>query len=315
MSSTSRIDYSLRQNKAIERSIVFDGLKDVYSLTSPREPLVYIGFGSVWFTDFHLAHRQLGVDDMISIEVDEVTATRAKFNRPYKTIEVLHGDSNDLIPELLERPDLRDRPWIVWLDYDKAMDEERIAQLDELARYAPNGSSIITTFSGTPGAYGRPNQRAKSISELFDFASPADLKVDHVRDEDDLSRVLAETVERRLVSVAIQAGRPRPVPLFSLRYRDGAPMVTVGVHLPGASSLEAVQELTEGKNWPGKVGKAITTPPLTSREVETIRSLLPAKTALTRADLQELGLDLEAGQLDAFVAHYRRYSLFAQLAF
>lgn len=315
MSSTARIDYSVRQNKAIERSIVFDGLRSLCAAMGPSRPPLYIGFGSVWFTDFHLAHRHLGIEHMISIELDEVTARRAEFNKPYRTIDVIHGDSNDVVPDLLERDDLAETPWIAWLDYDKALDEDRLQQLDDLTRYMPDGSTVITTFSATPGPYGRPNQRVKTIQDLLGFAAPSDLTDDDVRREDDLSRVLAESLERRLSSISIDAGRTPAVPLFRMRYRDGAPMVTVGLHLPSPSSIDGVRGIVADPSWPGIVEEAITTPPLTTREVGAIRALLPTSESITRADIQQVGFDLEEDQLYAFIAHYNRYPTFAQLAF
>jgi hypothetical protein len=315
MSSSARIDYSIRQNKAIERSIVFDGLRSLYAGVHPQHPLVYIGFGSVWFTDFHLAHRHLGIDRMISIELDEITAKRAEFNKPYRTIDVIQGDSNDVIPDLLKRDDLVENPWIAWLDYDKVLDEDRLQQLDDLIRYMPDGSTVVTTFSGTPGQYGRPNQRVRRVQNLLDFAAPSDLTDDDVRDEDDLSRVLADSLERRLRSISIDAGRTPAVPSFRMRYRDGTPMVTVGLHLPTPETSNEVRAIVNDPSWPGIVGSAITTPPLTTREVGAIRALLPTSRSITRADIQDAGFDLEEDQLEAFTAHYNRYPTFAQLAF
>lgn len=315
MSSTARIDYSIRQNKSIERSIIFDGLRTIYSSLYSDTALLYIGFGSVWFTDFHLAHRHLGAAQMISIELDEITAKRAEFNKPYRTVRVIPGDSNDIIPDLLDQDSLGALPWIAWLDYDKAMDEDRLKQLDDLIRYIPDGSTVLTTFSATPGQYGKPNRRAEFVQDLLGFASPPDLKNIDLRDPDSLSQLLAVNVERRLCSISIDAGRTPAVPSFRLRYRDGTPMVTVGLHLPNGETQPDVRRLVDSSSWPGFVNSAITTPPLTTREIGAIRAMLPASGRLTRADLQSAGFDLEDDQLDAFTEHYNRYPTFAQLAF
>ena len=100
MSSTNYVDFSLRQNKSIERLIVFDGLRRIID-TCALEDLIYIGLGSVWFTDFILAHRNLGIETMFSIEQDDIVFKRAEFNKPYRTLEVIHGESQDVVPELL----------------------------------------------------------------------------------------------------------------------------------------------------------------------------------------------------------------------
>src|SRR5215469_15284764 len=98
-STTNIVNYSLRHNKCIERAIVFDGIRLILNQLSAMNA-VYIGFGSAWFSDFLLAHRILGIQEMISIEADPVTYKRAVFNRPYRTLEVLEGESSDRTPEL-----------------------------------------------------------------------------------------------------------------------------------------------------------------------------------------------------------------------
>jgi hypothetical protein len=315
MSSTNRVDYSVRQNKTIERSIIFDGLRKIYDAIRTILPPVYVGFGSVWFTDFHLAHRLLDVTNMISMELDEITAKRAEFNKPYRTIEVIHGDSINIVPELLERNELKDVPWIAWLDFDKALDEDRIQQLDNLVRYLPRNSTLITTFSATRGQYGNPGDRVERLAELFDFATPEQLQARDVREEDGLARVLAQSLESRLVSLSTETGRPRAVPVFALRYKDGTPMVTTGVFLPDSSTAQTAHDLVMTDAWPGIIDEPITTPPLTTREVSAIRAMLPTIDAITRSRIQEMGFDLEDDQLSAFTAHYNRYPTFAQLAF
>lgn len=314
MTSTAKVDYSIRQNKTIERDIVFDGLRRIYDCVPSLPSPVYIGFGSVWFTDFHLAHRRLGVSEMISMEIDEVTAVRAEFNKPYKTIEVLEGDSVDLLPELLSREALRDRPWIVWLDFDQALDSDRLQQIDDLVRYLPTNSTILSTFSASPGRYGKPLHRPQFLEGLLGF-SVGQLTADDVRDESDLAQVLAHSLENRMVSLALTAGRSGVVKAFRLHYRDGTPMVTVGAFLGDDVTGASVLERTTRDDWPGIVSHPITTPPLTSREVSAIRRMLPADGMVSREDVRAAGFDLEDDQLAAFTTHYNRYPTFVQVGY
>lgn len=312
-SSSNRIDYSLRQNKAIERGIVFDGIRRLIEQLGTHSDAIYVGFGSVWFTDFHLAHRQLGIEDMISLENDDVTAVRAEFNKPYRTIDVRKGDSIDLLPELLQDEAMRGRPWISWLDFDQALDEDRLRQVDDLVRDVPANSFVITTFSATPGQYGKPNQRLTRLADLFGFAMP-DLNADDVREEVDLARVLARTLSDRLIALSIDSGREIAIPTFRLQYKDGVTMVTVGVYLPDEASAPVVGELVAAPDWEGVVDEPITTPPLTAREVAALRALLPAAASLTRSDVVGAGFDLEDDQIASFSSHYLRYPTYAQLA-
>src|SRR5687768_3690430 len=94
--SYSRLDYRLRINKHIERRLVFDVLKDATNrigLASHR----YVGLGALWFGDFRLAHRRLGIDEMISFEFAS-EAPRSNFNRPYRSITVKEGSTHNELP-------------------------------------------------------------------------------------------------------------------------------------------------------------------------------------------------------------------------
>ncbi len=71
MASFDLINYSLRPNKTIQRSLVFESISLLTGHIDLGE-LVYIGFGSIWFTDFQTAHKDLKIKDLISIEGDDI---------------------------------------------------------------------------------------------------------------------------------------------------------------------------------------------------------------------------------------------------
>jgi hypothetical protein len=313
MSSTNIVNFSLRQNKSIERSIVFDCIGEVVRLLSLRG-LVYVGLGSVWFADFMLAHRFLGVDTMISIEHDEVIYKRAKFNKLYRTLEVWEGKSSDVIPRLVRRDDLTDRPWIAWLDYDDDMDDDKLAELVELIRVLPENSILITTFSAYAAKYGRNENRPAYLIDLFGQSAPEGLNPVETRSQEELSRILAGSTERYLVSAAIRSGRPGSfLPAIRLMYRDSAPMVTVGGVLPTVDNEEAIRQLVSRAEWIGRSDKLIQAPYLTPKEFLALQSGLPSVDPITRSDVQKMGFDLDEEQLDSFVDHYLRYPQFAQV--
>lgn len=54
MRSTNVVNFSVRQNKVIERALVFDGLRRLLQ-HYPDTDLIYVGLGSIWFVDFDLA--------------------------------------------------------------------------------------------------------------------------------------------------------------------------------------------------------------------------------------------------------------------
>jgi hypothetical protein len=274
---------------------------------------VYIGFGSVWFADFVLAHRMLGIQSMISIESDPVTFKRAEFNRPYRTLEVVEGESSDETPRLLDRPELADRQWIIWLDYDKGLDVTKLEELTELVRRLPPNSILLTTFSALARKYGLGPRGSKKVNSLFDLSGPESISQKDYDDDDALMRFLAKALEDFLVSKAVQATK-HFVPAFRLLYRDSTPMVTIGGVLPSGASEQAIRKIVSDAKWEGQPADAIEAPPLTVKEIMALQALLPDSKGLARSDVQHLGFDLEDAQLRSFVDHYLNYPSFVQVA-
>jgi hypothetical protein len=314
-SSSSVINYSVRHNKSIERALVFEALRRLQAVL-PWDACVYVGLGSAWFVDFDLAHRELGVETMISIEGDETTYQRACFNAPFRTVEVLRGFSHDETPKLLARPSLRGRPWIVWLDYDEKLDGTKLDELNNLIREAPPNSVILTTFNAHAGSYASSNEeRLKEFKELFGAAFPSEAHPAGrgLNKFSTVQRVLAEALLDTLDSTARSVARPGGLHRgFNLRYQDGAPMVTVGVVLSSPDRRQAVAEVVSDPNWRALGVDSIESPPLTPKEVAALRTLLPSTTAPNRDDVKRLGFDLPESQIASFVRYYLDYPSWVQ---
>lgn len=319
-SSTDVVNYALRQNKSIERSLVFDGARTMMDKLGLSD-FVYVGLGSVWFADFHLAHRHLRTQTMVSIEADPVTYARAVFNRPYRTVNVRPGLSSAVIPGLLKEPEFQGRPWMVWLDYDQSVGDSELVELADLVGSLPPDSFLLTTFSATAGRYGKPVSRPQRLRDLFGPAAPAPLQdgqddyINLYRDEA-LAALLAECMENHLLSKALQKGRPGGyTPAFRLTYRDGTPMVTVGGFLPSPARQADAAAVVADVEWGCLLSETIDTPLLTPKESMTLQEQLPvAAGPLTRAQVQALGFDLEEAAITAFQQHYLRFPTFSQLA-
>ena len=122
MASFDVVNYSLRPSKNIQRQIVFEGMQVIKSQLGLVD-MVYVGLGSIWFTDFVMAHKSLDIRDMVSMESDDIGYSRAIFNKPYATVHVRHGHSSRVLAELYKDDMFCLRPWVVWLDYDVHLDE------------------------------------------------------------------------------------------------------------------------------------------------------------------------------------------------
>lgn len=136
--SFKKIDYSIRPAKYAERRMLRDIFRRV-SPFSPPETYTYVGFGSVWFSDFILFHRSLGVRDMISIESSTAVQQRVADNAPFR-IALKFGHSS----RELRRLDWTGRKFI-WLDYDDRLDKSKLSDLRFIAGRAVSGTLLAVT--------------------------------------------------------------------------------------------------------------------------------------------------------------------------
>ena len=312
MPSFDIVNYSLRPSKSIQRQVVFEGMRQLQAQLD-FDRMAYVGFGSIWFTDFVLAHKILGIDDMFSIEADEVGFARAVYNAPYATVRVRHGFAKDVLPTLFGDPELTDRPWMAWLDFDYAFDESLRDDVRSLIENAPMNSAVLITFNGHEMKYGAAPDRPERLRDLFGSVVPDELPKKACKDER-MQETLADLALDFMQSVAAEIARPGGfVPAFRVIYRDQSPMVTVGGVLPAKGAAGVASTVVRDGSWPGKPAKPIMAPHLTIREASALQSKLPRADKLSRALVQSLGFDLADEQIEAFETYYRQYPAFAQV--
>ncbi|SPH20653.1 hypothetical protein ASD8599_01392 [Ascidiaceihabitans donghaensis] len=314
MPSFNAINYSTRPSKTIQRQVIFSCLERLSPILGLNNA-AYIGFGSIWFTDFVLAHNRLGIERMESIESDDVGFSRANFNKPYSMVSVHSGHSNEVLPNLLDDVELIARPWVIWLDYDGGLTESVIEDVRTLIEQAPENSVLLYTVSAAGNKYGNPRERREDLQNLFGPVVPDDLAIGACKNER-LQATLAEYGLEFMRSVAAEANRLGGfMPAFSVAYKDGSPMVTVGGVLATEGNSHAVREVTEAADWQGIVDELITAPHLTVRESAGIQALLPCGNDISRQQIQALGFDLSEEEIAIFQRYYKQYPSFAQVVF
>ena len=312
MTSTASVNFSIRQNKAIERQLVFDGIRAVVHRLG-LDRLAYVGLGSVWFADFLMAHRQLGIKHLHSIEMDSITYSRAKFNKPFGTVRVHEGESSKVIPSLLKRRDIKSRSWIVWLDFDRRLYDQTVQELCDLVVQLPRNSFLVTTFVVDAKSYGKLEERREFVEEIFGkLLDPVSTAV--LKDDDQFGSWLSQVLEDHLAHHFVKMGRVGAfVPSFKLTYRDGRAMATVGAFLAADETSDAVIEMCSSAAWPGRPSQPISTTPLTLKEVTALQAKLPRTRRLTRTDVQRMGFDLEIDQIELYQDYYLHFPAFAQI--
>src|ERR1035438_6857446 len=119
-----KVAYDLRPAKQIERRMFIDALQLLAGAGLDIGDYQYTGFGSIFFVDFVLFHKLLGMKRLLSVEFSPNIEKRVKFNRPFKEIEILMKSITDVIPTLSP-----DRKHLLWLDYDDVLKREHVADL------------------------------------------------------------------------------------------------------------------------------------------------------------------------------------------
>jgi len=256
--SFERFDYLLRTNKHIERRLVFD------VIASARQKLGlatgwYLGFGSMWFGDFRIAHRQLRIDKLVSIE-QEPHAKRARFNRPFAGVTVEAGMSGEVLAKIPSKS--WEEPVIAWLDYDGYLNADIVSDIDFLLDNVSENSVVIITINAERRTYrrrveGGPRSRgdtAVGVVEGFLGRGVTSAKFEPTENsfgvfsepsDADFPCFLCEACDSYMSHRLATSGRQHGgktltfKPLFRLHHRDGANMITVG----GVVTTKDAQEI------------------------------------------------------------------------
>ena len=139
--SGDRINYTLRPAKAVERKMLKDTFSKLYPFGLVSE-YKYIGFGSKYFSDFKLFHRVLHIDDMVSIESDIDYAEKYEFNKPFRCVHLELGLSNKVLSRMTY-----ENKFIAWLDYDYAIDESMLTDIEILIEDLFSGTIILSSYN------------------------------------------------------------------------------------------------------------------------------------------------------------------------
>jgi hypothetical protein len=314
--SSDSINYSVRPNKSVERKLIVDAMARLpVSLKLPHYR--YIGMGAMWFVDFILVHRFLKISDMISIESDD--HARAHFNRPYSCVEVMDGDSTALLTE--GKLPLKDKPLIVWFDYDGILTHSVLKDLEYLSWSARPGSIFLVTVNAHKNSYRKSEGNQKmSVKESLapDFGKLIpDPFPDVAETQPGFEKLLGKMLHNHISRTVLSDRKSLEfLPLFDFSYEDGAPMVTIGGVLCDEAMSAAIK--TSPAFELDYVGKAIQyrieVPPLTFREKHAIDQLLPGLKPPYEGNLKiELTFSLTAKQIENYRKFYPFYPLFWEI--
>jgi hypothetical protein len=280
MPSSDFINFALRPNKSVERKLVFESL-NVLGRTFKLPEYLYLGLGSVWFVDFLLAHKQVGINELVSFEKSSRLYSRAEFNKPFNCIEVRRGQSSQLIPAMNGR--ISDSKILAWLDYDSTLFHScAFEDIELLCEVVRSGSIVIVTVNADVH---RLQSAAEIDTGLLDEVETL-LSLDEISDEDKIEmiqeelegrktnlgaraaylqknigdylpefsnldltsrnfpRLLATAVFNKFEDALITTGREDKsfVPIYNIKYKDTSQMLTFGGMICDSSDQARLDE-------------------------------------------------------------------------
>ena len=278
----------------------------------------YWGMGSVWFSDFILAHKTLNISKMISMEKSQEYVPRMEFNKPYSCIDILKGESSAILPRLLRDNDSR---LIVWLDYDGNLSKSVLQDLTVLTESVPNGSILLVTVNAVRKNLAdteSPSSKEilKTLRSLLGDSVPNPLALSQLTQKN-LPSLLALVLFNHLKRSTRISGRiERFIPLFNIAYKDDAQMMTVGGMIADelADKLLAQSGFEDYEYKSNEEQLVINIPHITLKEKLALDNLLPIEETLT-ADLVEetYSFRLNDAQLRDFQKYYLHYPTFGEL--
>lgn len=218
------VPYNLRPAKQAERRVLLDFLKCANEAGLNISDCRYVGMGGTMFYDFHLIHRFLGINQMVSLERDPDIFSRCEFNRPFDFIKVENMAAATFLAK-----DNDDATTIYWFDYDDGFGPDIIADILSLGtRVKVGGFAFVTVYAGPPGILQKQSkeQRLEYFQQYMgDFS--LGLTADQME-----TATFPKIVHQTLVTAFQNAFSARTdgkfQVLFQVQYKDSTPMITVG---------------------------------------------------------------------------------------
>ena len=138
--SSNRVDFSLRPAKHAERRMMTEIFRRLRPF-QPVEDYLYIGFGSLWFTDCRpLSSNSRGVKRSISMEREISFKDRFDDNKPFAAVTMDYRDSSLVLPNADWS-----QPNFVWLDYDDPLRKSMLYDVQSVATRCASGTVLALT--------------------------------------------------------------------------------------------------------------------------------------------------------------------------
>jgi hypothetical protein len=263
-------------------------------ILKPLSEYRYVGFSSVYYGDFVLVHKRLGINKMITVEANLDAESRLRFNMPFDCIDIEMGFSTNVLPKLK----LDEGAAIVWFDYDGVLTESIRIDAKGLAASVTPYSVIVVTIDARWEELVKTIKSVEAPNPEEYEALPNVVKIAQLTGDSrfltvDLNggglaeayrqsltgQIEAGVSEQNRVKAEIGAGdRIAFRQLFNFRYSDGAEMVTFGWLLYPEDEAEKIASADfDSLDFccAGEGHYRIAAPKLTFHEIRELNRCLP----------------------------------------
>jgi len=229
-SSFNKINYYLRPNKQVERKIMIEIIQKLNSEISIMD-YCYVGMGSIYYYDFILMHKFLGLKNLTSID-NKTTPKRFEFNKPYDFINFENTTTSDY----LSKHQWDKNKNLIWLDYD-----ERFILIDyldtDLSFVCKNSNNLDILFISINSTAPRLKDRKQFIEINHRYISPKfnDFKFTDPR----VFHFLVQDIVMNKMKDFNLYNENKCIKLCSFTYKDSAPMYTLGIIFSKDISLKS----------------------------------------------------------------------------
>lgn len=285
MNSHRKIDYRLRPAKFVERILFCEAFKRIPF--SSLEDYHYIGMGSLYFSDFRLFHKALGIEKMTSIEGVGQNKDRFDYNKPFSCLDIKYELTGSFLPKVDYSEKL-----LMWLDYDGAISLDILSDIKIACnRFSSGGFFAVSIAANSLKLVnGFKNDEKKSPLEILqDMVGrdriPAGTKSDDLSEKGTagvLYKIIIAEIETALSIRNQQLEDSQKIEfkqIFHIRYNDGTPMLTIGGIFIKKISLATFRKAKYSKQdyyQSGNKALKIDVPLLTNREILALEKIAPS---------------------------------------
>lgn len=318
------INYLFRPAKNVERKMLCEAFGMLSTISDIKE-YQYIGFGSVYFADFNLFHKQLGVANLISIEGIPEMENRVRFNQPYSCIEFIPGWSTDVLPQV----NWKKSKSILWLDYTGSLENYMLKDITTFFQRGLSGSMFVISINVD---LREQSDTAKTIYEKIkkklDKDSDIRKKIRTSEIHPEMTKRDYYQIVRNVINTEIESTLSKRNKLeednfeyhqlFNFIYQDGQVMMTIGGILVSDKDKETYEKInftsldfvrTTNDIYEIKV------PNLTLREIQALNKYLPNFSLGSEEKdkiLLELGEVVSNDEIEKYARIYRYFPNFSE---